>query len=100
MQELKKKNVKILSEKVLLLLNRGGKKKKKKPLFFLIFLSLRFVPTDARVLPLCPLFSRRPRVYVQTHPARTALGTQVSAGCLCQPRDGGHLLPHRHDGDD
>lgn len=26
MQELKKKNVKILSEKVLLLLNRGGKK--------------------------------------------------------------------------
>lgn len=29
MQELKKKNVKILSEKVLLLLNRGGKKKKK-----------------------------------------------------------------------
>lgn len=27
MQELKKKNVKILSEKVLLLLNRGGKKK-------------------------------------------------------------------------
>lgn len=28
MQELRKKNVKILSEKVLLLLNRGGKKKK------------------------------------------------------------------------
>lgn len=37
MQELKKKNVKILSEKVLLLLNRGGKKKKKSHFSFSYF---------------------------------------------------------------
>lgn len=50
--------------------------------------------------PFCPFLSRRPRVHVQTHPACTALSTQVSAGCFCQPGDGGHLLQHWHDGDD
>ena len=39
-------------------------------------------------------------VYVQTHPARSTRGAQVPAGCFRQPRDGGHLLPHWHDGDD
>lgn len=48
----------------------------------------------------CPLLSRRPCVYVQTHAACTALSAQVSAGCFRQPRDGWHLLPHWHDGDD
>lgn len=92
MQELRKKNVKILSEKVLLLLNRGGKSATS--------------PVAAVSLCVCvcsdsePSLSRRPRVHVQSRAACAALGPQVSAGCLCQQRDCRHLLPHWHDGHD
>lgn len=93
MQELKKKNVKVLSEKALLLLNRGGKVT---PVVF----CLQLVSTEFNTKTCCPFLSRRPCVYVQTHPACTALSTQISAGCFCQPGDGRHLLQHWHDGDD
>ncbi len=99
MQELKKKNVKILSEKVLLLLNRGGKNAT-----FVAYISRSASLLSAHwghdTFFFCPVLSRRPRVYVQTQPARTTLCAQVSAGCFRQPRDQRHLLPHRHDGDD
>lgn len=86
MQELRKKNVKILSEKVLLLLNRGGKN----------------ATSPLAVVSVCvcicsdsePSLSRRPRVHVQSHAACAARGPQVFAGCLCQQRDCRHLLPH------
>lgn len=95
MQELKKKNVKILSEKVLLLLNRGGKNTT-----FVCHISHSASTLSALLTSLPPFTSRRPCVYVQTHPTCTALSAQVSAGCFCRPRDRWHLLPHWHDGDD
>lgn len=98
MEELKKKNVKILSEKVLLLLNRGGKR----PLFVTVFMFMHKTALTCTlhiIMAFYPLL-RWPRVYVQTHPTCTTLSSQVSAGCVCQQRDSWHLLQHWHDGDD
>lgn len=94
MQELRKKNVKILSEKVLLLLNRGGKNATS-PLAVVLVCVCVCSDSDSE-----PSLSRRPRVHVQSHAAGAARGPQVFAGCLCQQRDCRHLLPHWHDGHD
>ena len=97
MQELKMKNVKILSEKLLLLLNRGGKIQ-----LFPIFISILRQPSVLYFTSfnIFPLLSRRSCVYVQTHPACTACSAQISTGSFCQQRDSWHLLPYWHDGDD
>lgn len=52
------------------------------------------------ITSLCPVLCRRPRVYVQTHPAGATLGSQVSAGRVRQRGHSWHLLQHWHDGDD
>lgn len=94
MQELKKKNVKILSEKVLLLLNRGGKTQ------FFVILHIFLIHFHNAIIIIHLLFVRWSCVCVQTHPACTTLSAQVSAGRFRQQRNGWHLLPQWHDGDD